>query len=247
MLDEGNNYYRRSHDGPKSFRGQRVNAHRPKSINIAGRRVTVEVETRNVRHAYIRVGVDYRLKITLPRGSRISPQAILEKKRPWIEKKIQEISERKSVLTDEHVLIHGQAFAITEIPASKAGVRLYKQVVHIYMTQDGGARRILSAYLAEMTHGFVSDVAPRLAKALGVRYRSLHVKQMKRWGQCSRDGELKFSDKLICLPREVAECVVLHELVHLKHFDHSPRFRREMERQCPDHRELEKQLKMYIT
>jgi predicted metal-dependent hydrolase len=224
-----------------------VNSQGPKSINVAGRRVTVEVETRKVRHAYLKVGPDYRLRIILPGGSRITPQTILEKKRPWIERKIREISQRKSVLTDERVLILGHPFEIREIPGPKAGVRLYEDVVNIYTPQDDASRRILTAYLADKTHELASDVAPRLAKALGVRYRSLQVKGMKKWGQCSRDGELKFSDKLICLPREVAECVVLHELVHLKHFDHSPRFRREMESHCPNHRELERQLKMYLT
>ena len=247
MLDEGNNYYRRSHEGPQSFRGQRVNVHRPKSLDIAGRRVTVEVETRKVRHAYLKVGPDYRLRIILPKGSRISPQSILEKKRPWIERKIREISERKRVLTDDRVLILGHPFVIKEIPGPKARVRLYKHVINIYTPPNNTSRQILSAYLAEMTYQLASDVAPRLAKAIGVGYRSLQVKEMKKWGQCSRDGELKFSDKLICLPQEVAECVVLHELVHLRHFDHSPRFRREMERHCPNHRELETQLKMYIT
>ena len=46
----------------------------------------------------------------------------------------------------------------------------------------------------------------------------------KQWGSCTRQGAIRLSWRLICLPAAALDYVIVHELVHLQHFDHSSAF-----------------------
>ena len=71
----------------------------------------------------------------------------------------------------------------------------------------------------------VTEVAEREARALGVSYRRIAIRdQRTRWGSCSTRGTLSFNWRLVLAPAAVLEYVVVHELCHLREANHSPRF-----------------------
>jgi predicted metal-dependent hydrolase len=60
---------------------------------------------------------------------------------------------------------------------------------------------------------------------MNVNYNTIQIKdQTSRWGSCSSKGGLNFSWRLIKAPAEVLQYVVIHELAHRKHLDHSKNF-----------------------
>jgi predicted metal-dependent hydrolase len=63
-----------------------------------------------------------------------------------------------------------------------------------------------------------------------------------RWGSCNSKREVRLNWRLIQASPEIIEYVICHELAHLKHMDHSPRFWAEVARMCPDYDRLRKQL-----
>lgn len=65
----------------------------------------------------------------------------------------------------------------------------------------------------------------------------------KRWGSCTRKGVIRLSWRLICLPTEFFDYVFVHELVHLRHFDHSPAFWHCVESFFPRAQEVRQKLK----
>lgn len=74
---------------------------------------------------------------------------------------------------------------------------------------------------------------------IGVRYRSIHYRQMiSRWGSCQpRTGDIHFSTRLGCVPYRCVEYVVVHELCHLIHANHSQAFWETVGRFLPDWKE----------
>ncbi len=67
--------------------------------------------------------------------------------------------------------------------------------------------------------------AQNLAAQLGVTVTRISVRDTRsRWGSCTRDGKLSFSWRLILAPADVLTYVAAHEVAHLKHMNHSPRF-----------------------
>lgn len=78
----------------------------------------------------------------------------------------------------------------------------------------------------------------------GFRHGRITVRDQKtRWGSCSGKGNLSFSWKLIMLPERMADYVIVHELCHLKEFNHSRRFWELVSRTIPDCRHIARELR----
>lgn len=79
----------------------------------------------------------------------------------------------------------------------------------------------------------------------GHALRRVFIKNSKsRWGSCSSAGNLNFNYKLIFLPPEVLDYVVVHELCHLRHFNHGPEFWAAVAEVLPNHKELRRLLRL---
>jgi len=88
------------------------------------------------------------------------------------------------------------------------------------------------------------EKAKRYAKIIGVEYKSIGIKSYKsRWGSCTSEGQIDFNWKIIMAPNSVVDYVVVHELCHLIHHDHSPKFWKEVEKVMPNYGECKEWLK----
>lgn len=82
------------------------------------------------------------------------------------------------------------------------------------------------------------------AERMGVSYGTITVREQKtRWGSCSAKGNLNFNWKLVLMPEEILDYLVVHELAHRVEMNHSPAFWRVVERELPDYRERRAWLK----
>jgi len=67
--------------------------------------------------------------------------------------------------------------------------------------------------------------------------------QRTRWGSCSKKGNLNFNYKIIFLPEKLADYIVVHELCHIREFNHSRRFWDLVAKTFPDYREIVRELR----
>lgn len=82
------------------------------------------------------------------------------------------------------------------------------------------------------------------APITGGTYTRITIRDQKtRWGSCSARGTLSFNWRLMLAPPAVLDYVVVHELCHLTHMDHSKAFWSLVESACPDYRTYRKWLK----
>lgn len=82
------------------------------------------------------------------------------------------------------------------------------------------------------------------AEKIGVTYGRIVIRlQSSRWGSCAANGNLNFNCLLVLMPPEVLDSVVVHELCHRRHMNHSKEFYAEIDRVFPDYKRWNKWLK----
>ena len=91
--------------------------------------------------------------------------------------------------------------------------------------------------LRAQAKAYIPGRAAHYAALLGTDYGRITIRAQKtRWGSCSARGDLSFNCLLMLAPPEVIDSVVVHELCHRRHMDHSAAFYEEVLRVYPDYR-----------
>lgn len=99
-------------------------------------------------------------------------------------------------------------------------------------------KRAAKNHLPNRTHA--------LAKQHGIQVKWVTVRHQKtRWGSCSGRNSISLNCELMRVSEDLRDYVILHELAHVLHKDHSHRFWDFLESICPWSKKLDKQLKKY--
>ena len=112
------------------------------------------------------------------------------------------------------------------------------------IADDAACRAALTRWVMRKGRDLLVPAAEELARAHGFRVGRVSIRQQRtRWGSCSRAKGLSLNVKLLFLPRDIVEYVLLHELCHTVELNHSPRFWALMESLDPGYRRKRKLLK----
>lgn len=184
------------------------------------------------------------LKITLTQSGevivttpRLTPNFIIKKfvkdHRDWIEKNQQKIHSRPQFgQTKDTVQIFGKTYYKEIAPADsqqnqKIGVTIQDQKIIIAPVSQtpSSIKKSLDLFLRTTAEKYISLKTKELSIKMDLEYKQIFYKQQKtRWGSCSSQKNLNFNWRLVHAPPKVINYVIIHELAHLKHLDHSSAF-----------------------
>ncbi|MBI3540616.1 MAG: M48 family metallopeptidase [Deltaproteobacteria bacterium] len=106
-----------------------------------------------------------------------------------------------------------------------------------------GNRGGLKQHRAEALEKITASIR-RFQPFIGICPQKISIRNQKtRWGSCSRRHHLSFNWRLVLLPPEILDYVVVHELCHLLHLNHSREFWKKVESILPDYLEKRRWLK----
>jgi predicted metal-dependent hydrolase len=165
--------------------------------------------------------------------------------------------ERKEKLVDyqsQYLFILGKKypFQITNNLNEKPNINLTenKLIINTFKNFDNKAlkekflKNKLKIFLTKISYKYLNRKAEILAQKMDLSYKSLIVKNVKsKWGSCSNRKDLVFNLKLICFEPKTIDYVIIHELAHLKHLDHSRNFWRLVEKFEPNYKIYRNKLK----
>ena len=197
-------------------------------------------ESSRARRSRVLVGPLRPLEIVVPRGVRDSEiDALLESKRRWI---AQAVAKAKAVAGRPPRLGLQQPglvwLAGEPLPVARLNGRRSVAAVEdgrlLVRGPDDAAPAAVERWYRREARRLIVPLVERGAARLGLEVGSVAIGDARtRWGSCSSRGTLSFSWRLLLVPHEVLEYVVVHELVHLCEPNHSKAFWRLVEAARP--------------
>jgi hypothetical protein len=106
-------------------------------------------------------------------------------------------------------------------------------------------KQLLIKWFKQKSEVSLKDKTEHYSKIIGVNPSSVTIKSFKaRWGSCSVTAGIQYNWKIIIAPDRIVDYVVIHELCHILHHNHSPAFWKTVERYCHDYRDCSAWLKI---
>ena len=171
----------------------------------------------------------------------------------WVREQLRRAEQRQAQVPDHHFAFGarfpwlGRSLELDR--AARAGdARIDGGYIQLYCrTREPDAAQIQTAlqklYQREAL-ALLTAKSRLFAAQLGLQFSSVKVRRTKsKWGHCTLRGELQYN-WLVCLaPEPVVDYLVIHEVCHLQHHNHSRAFWDLVGTLCPDYRNLRRWLK----
>lgn len=200
------------------------------------------IVNKKIKHSYISITKEEEVVLKTPSVSKSFVQGLLESKYNWILKQLKKASKNKPIeinLEDE-VLLFGDIYSIDSTEATV----LRKKLEKIRTTSHKNIIKAYNIFYKDYALEFISPRVEYFAKIMNYSYKEIKYRKMKsRWGSCSSLKVLTFNTELMKVKKELIDYVVVHELAHLKHMNHSKDFHALVESYLPNSKMYKNELK----
>lgn len=220
------------------------------SVQYGGTVISYEVSYAARQTLAIEVHPDLRVTVRAPEGS--EPEAIrqkVKKRVPWIlrqqrqfETYLPKLPPRQYVSGETHRYL-GRQYRLKISQGEAEGVKLTTGFFLITLPDKSDTERVKTLLLdwyrqqAERVFRERLDACLTKLRFLQLAKPELEIRQMEtRWGSCTPEGKILLNLRLMQVPKEYIDYVVMHELCHLKEHNHSRRFYELLNRVMPDWR-----------
>jgi predicted metal-dependent hydrolase len=215
------------------------------AVTRSSRRTTAVIK---IRHGKVSVIVPDRFPI-----ARIE-SLVLNKSR-WIKEKLAIQNEiiaiaPKQFVSGEPFSVLGREHLLKVEPGGTPAIKLHQGELVVSVkdkvANDGmKIRAQLIKWYKQQAESELIERTGRFASIIGVKPTSVNIKSFKSsWGNCSVTGGINYNWKLVIAPERIVDYVVIHELCHILHHNHSPAFWQAVVKHCHDYRERRSWLKI---
>ena len=217
------------------------------TLTRSPRRRTIGI---TVQHAQVRVNAPVGVCDTTIRR-------FIETKRGWIERHLQAQQRDLSNLAvrrwahGEELRWLGDRYRLEVRPGCRNTIEAIGNILVVRLSRRTVNRaertkQLVTSWYQQRAAHWLDEQLPEIGDALQLRPKGWRVSSYRaKWGACSRRGLLSFSWRLFAAPPWVVDYVLVHELCHLHHFNHSAEFWQLVEVHRPNFRDAERWLKAH--
>ena len=194
------------------------------------------------------VQTDGSLLVRAPnRATRKQINAMVIQHAEWIAKKQARVSEfaitPRQFLEGERFPFLGESYSLKLVAAEKPLLELNGNF-QLAKSVLGQAEQIFEKWYRQQARSVFTERVDFYAGEFGFKYAKLKLSSARtRWGSCSAKGNINLTWRLVMVPLEIVDYVVVHELSHLREHNHSKAFWLQVEATLPDYKSRRKWLK----
>lgn len=215
------------------------------AIQFGSKQIDFRLEYSGRKSLGITITPDLNVLVKAPANTSLEKvKEKLRKKAPWILKQQSfflsfhpKTPARKFISGETHLYL-GRQYRMKVFKSKTESVKLKGQFIEVTSTDKARAKQLVSEwYLQNAKTKFHSIAKPLIEKFKKhkVEPSSIVFREMPtRWGSCTPKGKIILNPELIKAPKGCIEYVIIHELCHLIHHDHTQRFVDLQEKEMPD-------------
>lgn len=196
----------------------------------------------SLKNSYIRVNRDSKVVLKTPKVSQSFINNLLEKKELWIRKALLKTAENKpaNVNLEDEVMLFGDVYSI-DIDDAK---ELRGLLNRLKINNKNNILRCYDDFYKLYAKKHLTQRVEYFSKIMNLEYSEIKFRKMKsRWGSCSSKKVITLNSELVKIRKELVDYVVVHELAHLVHMNHSKSFHDLVEKYIFNSKKIRKELK----
>ncbi|RMG20939.1 MAG: M48 family peptidase [Bacteroidetes bacterium] len=222
-------------------------------LEIANERIPIEQQLSPGRRLRISFPSDQPiLQVAAPPScSQEEVEAFLRKKSRWIVKHYLRLREGKAKreafleqIRQGKVLYAGRLYELVFEKARQSSVRVQEKQIHIKLPAEVGTfdpLPVVGQVLRALAKQYLTHRTRVLARHTSSQVNHIRIKaQRSKWGSCSNKANINLNWHLIFLPPTLVDYLIIHELMHLREMNHSPRFWQWVAHFYPDYQHARK-------
>ncbi len=195
-----------------------------------------------LKHSYIKIDSCSTIIVKSPQKSIEFVLELLKERESWVQKQLTNISHVTLLnynLEDE-VLLFGERYSIDADEA----FFLRNKLLRLKKSDEQYVLNCYDAYYKNICQTYLTHRVEYFAEMMNLKYSALQYRKMRgRWGSCSSKGVITLNSELPKIRKELIDYVVVHELSHRVHMNHSQAFHSLVESHLPNSKALRKELK----
>jgi len=237
-----------------SVRSNNVSAAANQRVTISGFEVCWRKSARRKRSLALKVDKQGQVVVMTPlHTSKQDVRRFVQAKRDWISNQLarhETLSLQKELARGASLHFLGASLDIKAVIGPRNLCEQRDNVLYVVSRQSEPGKDYLETRASHWLREQAGEMLPQklqfLSSQTGLSGKGLQIKSYRaRWGSCRHDGVIQLNWKLIMAPSEVIDYVLVHELSHLKHFNHSAAFWALVDQHCPEYKQRRQWLKQH--
>jgi len=195
----------------------------------------------SLKHSYISIK-DSEVILKTPRVSKSYIEQLLLEKESWIRKQLLKDSNKELVefKLGEEILLFGRVESLN----SNNFKSLKDSILKLKIKNNEHILKCYNNFYKGFSEQYLTKRVEFFSKIMSLNYTQLKFRKMKtRWGSCNSLGRITLNTELLKIKKELIDYVVVHELAHLKHMNHSKEFHSFVEKYLHNSKLLKKELR----
>lgn len=184
---------------------------------------------------------------------------LIEKHKSWIKKQIEIFKNQIDIFKKDYLAegevynVLGQEYTLKYVQRDEwqyaYSIELTKNKLIITVNPKVRVAKYqlkaeLIKFFKNYARNYLNERVEFFSKKYGVSYQKVFIRNQKtKWGSCSSNGNLNFNWHLIFAPKPIVDYVIIHEISHLTHMNHSERFWSLVHKRCKNFEVKKKWLK----